>query len=97
MAGSQFSQTVLDGTQRGLQVAASAPLCLWYRTEEPDGAVYTEYQGQDRMLRRPLSMQKEELQQAACVELAQVVLAISGHEGRQDAVHIISGQGWRLS
>jgi len=31
------------------------------------------------------------LQQEACVELAQVVLAISGHGDRQDAVHIISG------
>jgi len=28
-------------------VAAAAPLCLRYRTEELDGAVYTEYQGQD--------------------------------------------------
>ena len=68
-----------------------AIVCLRYRTEEFDGAVYTEYQGQDRMLRRPLSMQKSRLQQEACMELAQVVLAISGHGGRQDAVHIISG------
>ncbi|HXG07618.1 MAG TPA: hypothetical protein VNI77_09870 [Nitrososphaera sp.] len=27
----------------------------------------------------------------------QIALAIFGHGGRQDAVHIISGQGWRLS
>ncbi|AFU60156.1 hypothetical protein Ngar_c32400 [Candidatus Nitrososphaera gargensis Ga9.2] len=37
-------------------------------------------------------MQKKgRLQQAACVELVQVVLSIFAHGSRQDAVHVISG------
>ena len=79
-------------------MAQAAPLRIWYRTEEFDGAVHPAAgQGQDRMLRRLFPVQKEELRQAACVELAQVALAIFGHGDRQDAVHIISGSGWRLS
>jgi len=70
---------------------ASAIMYLWYRTEEFDGAVYPAGQGQDRMLRRLFPVQKGELRQATCVELAQAILAISGHGGIQDAVHIISG------
>ncbi|HXG07882.1 MAG TPA: hypothetical protein VNI77_11225 [Nitrososphaera sp.] len=33
------------------RVAAPAPLCIWYRTEEeePDGAVYPAGKGQDRI------------------------------------------------
>ncbi|HXG05935.1 MAG TPA: hypothetical protein VNI77_01245, partial [Nitrososphaera sp.] len=83
--------------QRGLQrVAAPMPLCIWYRTEEeePDVAVYPAGQGQDRMFRRPLCMQKEELQQAACGELAEALLAIVTYGNRQEKIHVISGQGW---
>jgi hypothetical protein len=35
--------------QRRVQVAVHAPLCLWYRMEEPDGAFYTACQGRDRV------------------------------------------------
>jgi hypothetical protein len=42
------------------------------------------------MFRRLFPMQKDGLRQAACMELAQVVLSIFAHGNRQGTVRVIS-------